>query len=406
MKHAVKKELLFLAHRIPFPPNKGDKIRSFNLLRHLARDWTVHLGAFVDDPDDWRHEGEVAALSGGEIHLLGLPSRRAKLKSLRGLLTGDPLTLPFYFDARMQTWVDDLLQRRPIGHAVAFSSAMAQYLERHRELQRVVDVVDVDSDKWAQYAESKAWPMSTLYRRESRTLLGYERHIAASFDASVFVSEDEAELFRRLAPESTQRVHAVRNGVDTDYFSPRGEYADPYAGRGPVMVFTGAMDYWANVDAVRWFADEILPSIRRQIPAAEFFVVGARPTPEVLALGEREGISVTGAVEDIRPYVAHARVAMVPMRIARGVQNKVLEAMAMARPVVLSPEAAEGIDAADGKHFRVGRDAAALQAATLNCLQEDCSAMGHAARELVLREYAWKPSLHGFDRLLEARHGQ
>ncbi len=401
----MKKELLFLVHRIPFPPNKGDKIRSYNILRHLARDWTVHLGAFVDDPDDWRHQDEVAAIGGGECRLLGLDPARAKGKSLRGLLDGRPLTLPYYADPALQTWVDELLRARPVGHVVVFSSAMAQFVEGHAGLRRVADFVDVDSDKWAQYAGSKSWPMSALYRRESRTLLGYERRIAACFDATVFVSGDEAALFRRLAPETGARVHAVRNGVDTDYFSPTHALPDPYVGRGPVMVFTGAMDYWANVDAVRWFADEILPGVRREIAEAEFFIVGSRPAPEVRALGEREGITVTGAVEDIRPYVAHARLAVVPMRIARGVQNKVLEAMSLARPVVLSPEGAEGIDAEDGKHFLVGRDASELCQGVLRCLREDHSAMGEAARRRVLVEYGWEPSLRRFDELLEEKDG-
>ena len=399
----AQKELLFLAHRIPYPPNKGDKIRSFNLLKYLARNYRVHLGAFIDTPHDWDYRADVEALC-GEVCLLNLQPLRRRIASLKGLVDGRPLTLPYYAHDEMQRWVDDIVTRRPLAAIVVFSSPMAQYVERHDRagLRRVVDFVDVDSDKWRQYTKSKSWPLSWLYGREGRTLLDYERKIAAGFDATVFVSDDEAALFQRLAPETSGRVSAVHNGVDTDYFSPLRDYTNPYPPSSQVLVFTGAMDYWANVDAVRWFAEDIFPGIRAQIPTAEFFIVGARPSTDVTALDKLSGVTVTGAVHDIRPYIAHAGAAVAPMRIARGVQNKVLEAMAMGKPVLATPEAAAGITASLGVDLVVEADVAGLQAQAVRLLTEGNMAMEQAARSCILRHYGWEQNLKRFDELLGA----
>ncbi len=337
-------ELLFLAHRIPYPPNKGDKVRSFHILKALAGRYRVRLGAFVDDPADLRHADKLARYC-VEVHLLRLRPPAARLRSLSGMATGRPLTLPYFHDRAMRTWVRARLASGTIRRVLVYSSAMAQYVEgAGAPLRRVVDLVDVDSDKWRQYAQRARWPMSAVYRREARRLLAYERRIAAAFDATVLVSGAEAALFRGLAPEAAARVHAVENGVDARFFSPERTYPDPYGPGGPVLVFTGAMDYRANVDAVVWFTAEVFPALRRRVPQARFFIVGAHPAEAVRRLAARPGVHVIGQVPDIRPYLAHAVLAVAPLRMARGIQNKVLEAMAMARPVVASPEALDGLD--------------------------------------------------------------
>ncbi|MDT8383047.1 MAG: TIGR03087 family PEP-CTERM/XrtA system glycosyltransferase [Gammaproteobacteria bacterium] len=401
------KELLLLVHRIPYPPNKGDKIRSFNLLKHLAKSYRVHVGAFVDDAHDWRYQRDLETLCGevgGEVRLLNLNPTTRKLKSLTALATGSSLTVPYYASPAMQGWVDGLLARRPIERVVVFSSPMAQFVSgpAYAALRRVIDFVDIDSDKWAQYARAKPWPLSWIYGREARTLFAFERKIADEFDASVFVTEDECALFRRLAPEVQARVNVAHNGVDTDYFSPQRDYPNPYPPAAKVLVFTGAMDYWANVDAVRWFAREIFPGIRARAEAAEFYIVGGRPTTEVQALGKLPGVTVTGAVQDIRPFMAHARAAVAPMRIARGVQNKVLEAMAMARPVLATPEAAEGIAARVGQDLWVESTPAGLQQQALQLLTGEAVELGSAARQCVLQGYGWATNLQRFSELLES----
>ncbi|TAN80487.1 MAG: TIGR03087 family PEP-CTERM/XrtA system glycosyltransferase [Gallionella sp.] len=392
-------ELLFLAHRIPYPPNKGDKIRSYHLLKHLSRNFRVHLGAFVDDPDDWQHAQTLAGMVSGEVKLLPLNPRWATLRSASGLLCGEPLTVPYYRNAALKNWVDRLIADRPIHHAVAFSSAMSQYLTAYPKLHRVIDFVDIDSDKWRQYAGRKSWPMSWVYRREARALLAFERRIAGAFDASVFVSRAEAELFRQLAPECANRVDHYNNGVDLDYFSPARDYGNPYPAGERALVFTGAMDYWANVDAVAWFAREVFPALRAQFADARFYIVGSRPTAEVRALAGA-GIIVTGSVPDVRPYVAHAAVSVAPLRIARGIQNKVLEAMAMAKPVIVSPQALEGIDAETGSEVILAADAAAFISRIAAQLSQPDKSLGQAARLRVEEAYSWDSSLQRVDRLL------
>lgn len=391
-------DLLFLAHRIPYPPNKGDKIRAWHLLKHLAQTHRVHLGAFVDDPTDWQYADKVRAVC-ASTYLAGIAPRWGKVRALTGLLTGEPLTLPFYRHAGMQKWVDSRLADG-VGQVLTYSSAMARFVMRPASVRRVMDFVDIDSDKWHQYAPTKPWPLSWLYRREGDKLLAWERRVAAEFDASLFVSAVEAADFQARAPESAAKVGFFHNGVDADYFSPEREYPNPYPDSGKTCVFTGAMDYWPNVDAVLWFAAEVMPRLRASLPGCRFAIVGSKPAPEVQALANQPDILVTGRVEDVRPYLAHAAVVVAPLRIARGIQNKVLEGMAMARPVVASPQAMEGISALPDQEVRVAGDAAAMAVAVQTAL--DDAGMGRAARQRVLEHFSWAHNLARVDQLLEA----
>lgn len=387
--------VLFLAHRIPYPPDKGDKIRSYHVLRHLAREHDVRLGAFVDDPDDWRHREVLDDLC-AEVRLFPLDPRRARLRSLTGLCTGEALSLPYYRSRSLADWV---VSQSDVEAAYAFSSTMAAYLlgPSWTGVRRVFDFVDVDSDKWRQYAERKVGPMRWIYARESRRLLEFEREAAGAADLTVFVSDDEARLFRELS--GVRDAVGLPNGVDVDYFDPQAELeAVRMEGTGPHFVFTGAMDYWANVDAVTWFADEVLPAARRRWPDAAFVIVGSKPTRDVLALATRPGIEVTGRVPDVRPYLRQADVVVAPLRIARGIQNKVLEAMSMARPVVATPAAAAGIEAESGRHLLVadGTDAS-IDALAHVLTTETGAALGRAARARILERYSWDAALAALD---------
>jgi sugar transferase (PEP-CTERM/EpsH1 system associated) len=388
-------DLLLLIHRIPYPPNKGDKIRSYHLLKHLAKHYRVHLATFVDDPDDWQYVPHVEALCASS-HFARMNPLLARVKSLQALVKNRSLSLEYYRDAGLDAWVQRTVAAHGIERVLVFSSAMAQYADPYREARRVVDFCDVDSDKWRQYADKKAFPMSLLYRYEANQLLRYERQVARDYDASLFVSAPEAELFRTLAPESSAKIGHFSNGVDTDYFSPHEPHASPYAPGERALVFTGAMDYWPNVDAVQWFCDEVFPQLRTRFPELHFYIVGSRPAPAVQQLAQRPGVKVTGTVPDVRPYIAHAAVAVAPLRIARGIQNKVLEAMAMATPVVVSPQALEGIDAVPGSELVLAEDAAAFAdaVATLLAGQESAAAaIGQAARAKVQRQYSWSSNL-------------
>lgn len=388
-------DLLYLVHRIPYPPDKGDKIRSYHLLRHLARQYRVHVGAFVDDPDDWRHAEALGDMC-ADVLLRPLKPGPAKLKSLIGFVTGEALSLPYYRDRAMAAWVRGKLGQG-IRRTVMYSSVMGQYVLDAPGI-RVMDYVDMDSDKWRQYAANKRWPMSAVYRREADRLLDWERRVAAEFDAGLFVSEREAADFRAAAPEVADRIGWYNNGVDTDYFSPEGDYASPYPPGETALVFTGAMDYWPNADAVQWFARDILPRLRAARPEVVFTIVGSRPTPEVQALAQLPGVRVTGRVPDVRPYLAHAAVAVAPMRIARGIQNKVLEGMAMARPVVVSPQGYEGLSARPGEDLLLAGDADAFATQTLAALERPD--LGARARQRVLDDYAWDSCLARVDALL------
>lgn len=392
-----KPDLLFLAHRIPYPPDKGDKIRAWHLLEHLSQRYRIHLGAFVDDPDDWRHCDKLRAICASTC-FIGLNPRLGKLRALTGLLTGAPLTLPYYRHAGMQAWVDAHL-RSGVARVLTYSSAMARFVMGAEQARRVMDFVDIDSDKWRQYAETKSWPMSWLYRREGERLLAWERKIAAAFTASLFVSETEAADFRALAPESAVRVGYYNNGVDADYFSPDRDYANPYPADVTAIAFTGAMDYWPNIDAVIWYAREVLPGLRAARPELLFAIVGSNPTPQVRELGALPGVLVSGRVADVRPWLAHARVVVAPLRIARGIQNKVLEGMAMARNLVATPQALEGIHARVGVEIRRADDAVELARETLAAL--DGPDLGAAARARVMNDFTWNRALARVDPLLE-----
>ena len=262
----------------------------------------------------------------------------------------------------------------------------------------LVDFVDVDSAKWSQYAGQHGWPMSWLYRREGRLLLAYERAVAQRATRSFFVTQNEADLFVRAAPECSATVGAISNGVDAEYFAPEHLFASPFSADEMPVVFTGAMDYWPNVDAVSWFVAQVLPALRLQFPQARFHIVGRAPSPVVLGLAG-DAVVVTGTVADVRPYLRHAAVVVAPLRIARGIQNKVLEAMAMARPVVASIECAAAVDARPGDEFLVARDAAEFVASVAALLAGPVRAasIGTAARQAVLARYSWEAHLAGID---------
>ncbi|MEW6677502.1 MAG: TIGR03087 family PEP-CTERM/XrtA system glycosyltransferase [Pseudomonadota bacterium] len=390
-------DVLFLPQRCPYPPNKGDKIATWNILKHLAKRYRVHLGTYVDDPDDWQH-ADVLRQTCASVKLIDLDPRTAKIKSLSGFLTGEALSVAYYRQPAMQAWVDEKLASG-VKRIFVFSSAMARYVTRAPGCVRIMDFCDLDSDKWRQYAAASAWPMSWVYAREADKLLAWERRIAADFDHSLFISEAETRDFKALAPESAHKVSVLTNGVDAEYFSPEREYPrlDQAAAQ---LVFTGAMDYKPNIDAVVWFAREVLPLLRQTHPQTGFTVVGSKPSAEVQDLAREPGIHVTGRVEDVRPYLAHAAGVVAPLRIARGIQNKVLEGMAMGKTVICSPQALEGIAAQPGQNLLLADTPAAFADACRQVLDGQTN-LGEAARRCVLDTYAWDACLARLDTLLE-----
>jgi sugar transferase (PEP-CTERM/EpsH1 system associated) len=385
-------DLLFLSQRIPYPPTKGDKIRSWHILRHLASHYRVHLGCFIDDRHDDQFRSVVADLC-ASVHCEPLNPALAKIRSLAAILRGEPMTLRYFGSRRLQTWVDDTVQRNRVKYAFVYCSAMAPYVVGLAGATRVLDMVDIDSQKWRQYAQASKKLARFIYAREGDCLLRFERAMARSFDRTLLVSPAEADFFHRLAPESADRVIAVTNGVDLDYFSPARSYSDPFRSDTLKIVFTGAMDYRPNVEAAQWFVRCVMPELALAGRALEFWIVGANPTPAIRRLEEQRGVRVTGRVADIRPYLAHAAVAVAPLLTARGIQNKVLEAMAMAKPVVATPEAKEGIDAVAGEELLVAADPKAFASMIGIALTDRGDAIGKRARQRVESDFVWAERL-------------
>ncbi len=391
--------ILLLTHRIPYPPDKGDKIHTYQLLRHLGQQHHLMLGTFVDDAGDEQHVPQVRAMC-ADLHAARLHPPLARLRSLSGLLRNKSLTVAYYRDTGMARWVHQASARRKVDAVIVHSSTMLQYAQA-LQAPLIADMNDVDSAKWGDYGRSRRGPMGWVYRRESVCLLKEERRGAQQARLSLFATLREAALFRSLAPESASRVDVLGNGVDTVYFDASADRLSPYASGEMPIVFVGTMDYHPNVDAVCWFADKILPLLRQRWPQVHFHIVGRNPTSAVRALAGVD-VTVTGAVPDVRPWLQHAAAVVAPLRVVRGIINKALEAMAMGRPVVTTAACAESLQARDGQHLLVAADEAGFVSQLENLLSDRGRAelLGQAARRFVSSTYSWAERMARLDRYL------
>lgn len=388
-------EVLFLAHRAPWPPDRGDRIRSWHVLRTLASLAPVHVAAFADHEQDRATASPVLNRLCRTSHVEVRTASRAG-GALRMLPSLKPLSLGVFGSKTMAEHVDLILSTRPISHIFAFSCQMAQFVPERFAGTFIMDFVDVDSAKFSAYAkdDSRLSPMRYVHAYEGWRMAAWEKTVAGRAALSLFVSEAEAALFRSRSGYDESRVRALENGIDLEHFRP-GVVAAPADGAGPLIVFTGQMDYRPNIEAVTNFTRDTLPLLLATHPAARFAIVGRAPTPEVVALGEHPRLVVTGEVPDTRPWLAAADVVVAPLTVARGVQNKLLEAMAMGRPVVSSPAAAEGIDAQPGRDLFI----AATPRETADRIIEIAdnadvaTAMGAAARSRMEQRYGWDATL-------------
>lgn len=401
----MAKRLLFLAHRIPWPPDKGEKIRARHILDYLSRHFEVDLGCLVDDRDDLRHIPVLRErLAHVEAPFIAGGGPGAALRTLRYLRPGAPLSRGWFHHPALAAWVRGGLASGRYDAVFVFSSAMAPYvLDQPRNptgQRRVLDLVDVDSAKFAAYAKTAKGPMRLVYAREARTLLALERRAAAAFDQALLVSEPEARHFLNIAPECADRVSWIENGVDCARFDPDRSWPTPFEAPGPHLVFTGAMNYRPNIEAVEWFARDILPMLRERAAPPSFHIVGMRPAPAVMELAGLPGVHVTGTVPEVQPWLAHADAVVAPLRIARGIQNKVLEAMAMARPVVATPAAFEGIHAMPGRDLLLASNAAEFATRVASILDGEHPQLGGSGRIAVLAGHAWDATLGRLGNLL------
>ncbi|WP_234027107.1 TIGR03087 family PEP-CTERM/XrtA system glycosyltransferase [Erythrobacter sp. KY5] len=400
--------ILFLAHRVPFPPNRGDKIRSANLLRKLAKIAPVHVGAFSESEEDRAGIAELEALA--TSHLIANRSKPLVLAGVEAVLSGKPVSLTAFYSTVLERWVQETIASQDIETIVVFSGQMGQYIPAEYPGRVIIDLCDVDSAKFESYAAAgqRVW----LNAREGRLLAREEERLGRRADATVLISDNEAALFQsRLQSPSMANVQVIGNGIDAHAFDP--EQVVPHQALldsdGPAFVFTGQMDYPPNEAAVLWAIDELLPQLQELQPKARLHVIGRNPTKALSSRNAKPGVTVWGEVPDVRPFLAAATCVLAPLTIARGVQNKVLEAMAMARPVLLTPQAATGIDAEDGRHWLVCEANAGAMAACASKLVDDpekAVQLGQAAREFVLENHAWDAMLSPLEALITGQSSE
>jgi sugar transferase (PEP-CTERM/EpsH1 system associated) len=390
----MRPNILYLVHRVPYPPDKGDRIRAYHLLRFLSRRAAVHLACLADEPVP---PEAVAALRRycERVAVIRLGRWTRWACALGSLLCGGTVTAGAFRSAGLRAVVRQWAAETAFAAAVASASSMVPYLRlpQVRGVPAVVDLVDVDSQKWFDYAAGSRWPLSWLYAAEGRRLSRLEGSLPTWARAVTLVSEAEADLYRGFCAPGA--VHAVTNGVDLEYFRPR-------QGVEPVCVFVGALDYRPNVDATCWFCEGVWPQIRRLRPRAELWLVGRCPVPSVRRLAEVPGVRVVGQVPDVRPYVARAALAVVPLRIARGLQNKVLEALAMGKPVVASPHALAGLQPRTNVPVVTARSPQEWVDQVVRLLDDEAGRreLGVRGRRYVEEHHHWDTCLGPFEPLL------
>ncbi len=388
--------IFFVCQRVPFPPDRGDKIVTFHEIRHLAQKHDVHVFCLADGAEDLDN---VSPLRDHVASVTAVPVTRlrSRLRSLWALAAGRPLSVAALDEPALHRVIIRKYDELHPDLILVFSCNVAQYAEHFAGVPRIMQFHDLDSRKWLQYGERASVPLNWIYRTEATRLLAYERSIARRFSHALVCTANERDDFERLFPGIA--VSLVGNGVDLDYFRPAGNAKKPGS-----IVFTGVMDYFPNIDAVCWFCDHMLPQVQAEIPAATLTICGSRPTPGVLRLAERRGVSVTGWVPDTRPYLDAAEVFVAPLRMARGVQNKVLEALAMGLPCVASTPAWRGTAVPAGAGILIADDPGqfadlVVQLLQTRALRDDLAAKARAAAEAHFR---WEAQLETLDRVIAA----
>jgi len=402
----IHMNILYLAHRIPFPPNKGDKLRSFRQLEHLTKRHRVWCACFLDSPSDGEYVRTLAAYC-HDLGVVRLDRRRATLRGIGGLTFGRTITESFYSHPKMTATLDRWMQEVSFDAVVAFSSSMAPYALHVPATRHVLDLCDLDSRKWLDYAAASHGPVRPLYVAEGNRLAMKEQAWLEEFDATILITKAESAALAD-AEEAVGRgkLHIVGNGVTLPDLFGRTQGDELAAGR-QVVGFIGAMDYRPNVDAVCWFVDRCWPWIHGECPQALFRIVGRSPARKVRQLGNVAGVEVVGEVDDAPAEVARFTISVAPMQIARGLQNKVLEAMAAAKPVVLSSRAAEGISAGNAREYVVADTAAQTVDAVVRLLHDEVERerIGLAARRYVAAHHSWDWELQRFELIVTGQIG-
>lgn len=390
----MKSGILSITHRVPWPPDRGDRIRTWNILKFLSSRTDVDLACLADEPVSQETIAELQKVT----RRLAIIPHNGPARYAKGLISaasGGTITEGMFHSSLMNRTLRQWSREHGWNAALASSSGMAALLSPTmigKVDRRWVDLMDVDSEKWFDYSQRSGFLKSLIYRTEGHRLRNVETRLAEELDRLVVVSDAEVQVFRKFC--DSPRIQSVPNGVDTDYFGTDGS-----TDRKPFScVFVGVMNYLPNVDAVRWFVTEVWPHVKKRHPEAVFRIVGKSPTVEVMELGSVPGVEVIGPVADVRPWLHQSTCTVVPLRIARGIQNKVLEAMACGRPVICSPAPLKGIAAVPGRHLLCADSAeewveAVSRVFRDSCLQEE---LGILALEWVRQHHCWDARLQPF----------
>jgi len=389
--------ILFLTQRVPYPPNKGDKLRAFYEIKFLSKRHSIDLLCLADDERDLLHKEALLRFC-QSVDIVPHSVLSANVRAILGLASSKPLTQPFFYNPQLQAFVRRKLAQQRYDLIFVYCSSMAQYVERVDTIPKVIDFVDVDSEKWAQYAQVASFPKNLVYRLESQRLRKYEQRLASTFQHGFLVSQQEVDDFQRVVCPC-DLLTALSNGVDLERFTPSSEPYNPSS-----LIFTGAMDYFANVETALYFAREIFPCIQQEIPEAAFSIVGSKPAEELRRLAEQNPhIIVTGFVEQVQPYFQKAAVFVAPMRIARGIQNKILEAMAMGVPVVTTSLGFEGIPATPGEDILVEDQPEQFARQVIRLMTEPAARemVAARARKVIETAFDWDTNLARLEHILE-----
>ena len=404
-------EILFLAHRFPYPPDRGDRIRSWNILRYLSQRANVSLACTTDTPIEMEQMNVVRSVC-HRVLIAPIDRRKRWIHAGNHWLAGKSLTEGLFWSKKFAHTLDYWADVTQFDQVFVYCSSMLPYARRKslRSLPRVVDLVDVDSQKWKDYAENSKLIRRQIYHSEARRISRLEKLSVSESNAVLLASEAEAVLLRGQVNRGKSSILGVSNGVDSVYFDSQAtppnlrgschtNQPDPTSLR---LIFVGVLDYLPNIEGLRWFLQNVWHPVRQRLPNVTLDIVGKNPGLEISKFVDQPGVRLVGAVEDVRPFIAAADVVIAPLKIARGIQNKVLEAMSMAKPLVLTTLAAQGIDAVSDKHYIVAdtaEDWVENLAALASC-PEARHQMGEVAREFVELEFNWNTCLKPLDRLL------
>ncbi|WP_193369785.1 TIGR03087 family PEP-CTERM/XrtA system glycosyltransferase [Pelagibius marinus] len=388
--------ILYLCHRFPFPPARGGKIRPFNMIRHLSRKHEVVVASLARSPEE-AAAGQGIAPHCADYVMGEVRAPAAWARMIARLPTPYPSSMGYFYSPALARSIQERLRREAFDLIFVHCSSVAPYVRQVTGIPKILDFGDIDSEKWLVYRQFKPFPLSLGYWLEGRKLAAAEKALTHQFDFCTCTTRAELEALRRL--QVTTPCDWFPNGVDQSYFAPSTKSYDPDA-----ISFVGRMDYFPNQQAMLFFCDEVFPAIRRQRPSATLTIIGAEPSAGIRRLGEREGVTVTGTVPDVREPVRRSAVNVAPLAIARGTQNKILECMAMGVPVVTSPEAAGGVDAVPEEHLLVAQSPQDY-ADKLLWLMEDAAArqaFAVAGRARVESHHSWAVSLAKLDSIIGA----